>query len=92
MSLATRLGRFRPIPLPEKNVGGRERVVRGVLGPTFVLLGIASVFGVITLAAGVVGTFLGVLVLVAGLRMTITAKTQKCYMNDWIGRNTYRPK
>ena len=84
--------RFRPTPPAEKNVGGRERLVRAILGPTLLVVGLATLVGVLSLGGGVSATVVGLVAVVAGMRLTITARTQKCYLNERLGRNTYRPR
>lgn len=72
----------------KKNVGGTERIVRGIVGPSLIALGIAALAGLVTLAAGTAGIAVAVLAILAGMRMTVTAVTQRCYMNAVIGRDT----
>lgn len=74
----------------EKNVGGVERLLRGTVGPALVLLGVAAFAGLVSLAGGVAGLALAGLSVLAGVRMTQTALTQRCYMNAVIGRNSCR--
>lgn len=92
MASRSLLDRLRPTPPAEKNVGGRERLVRAILGPALLVVGLATLLGGFTSVGGVPAIVVGLLAVVAGSRMTITARTQKCYMNERIGRNTYRPR
>lgn len=73
----------------EKNVGGYDRLARFVLGPALILLGGASLGGLVTLAAGTLGLVLGGVVLLVGAILSTTAITQKCPLNSVIGTNTY---
>lgn len=82
--------RLREVKAGKKNVGGVERILRGTVGPALFLVGIAALVGILTLAGGVLGTVIGVVLVLAGLRMTQTAFTQRCYMNALIGRNSCR--
>ena len=72
----------------KKNVGGTERIARGVVGPSLIALGVAALSGLLSLAAGTAGIAIAVLAILAGARMTVTAVTQRCYMNAIIGRDT----
>lgn len=92
MASRSLLDRLRPTAPAEKNVGGRERLVRAILGPALLVVGLATFVGGFSPGAGVPVIAVGLLAVVAGSRMTITARTQKCYMNERIGRNTYRPR
>ena len=84
--------RLRNAAPEEKNVGGAERVLRGTLGPSLAGLGAAILAGVVSPAPGATGSVLGVLLALAGIRMTQTALTQKCYLNERLGRSSYRPE
>lgn len=86
------LSRIRSAGPGEKNVGGTERLVRGTLGPALIAIGVASMVGVLALSWGTARFALGGLLVAAGLRMTQTAITQKCYLNERLGRNSYRPE
>ena len=74
----------------EKNVGGYDRTARFVVGPILVLVGLASLGGLLTLAAGTLGLVLAAVALLVGLVLTTTAVTQKCPLNSLLGLNTYR--
>ena len=74
----------------EKNVGGLDRIARLVLGPALLLLGVAALAGLFTLAAGTTGLVVAGLLLVVGAVLTVTALTQKCPLNSLIGLNTFR--
>jgi hypothetical protein len=74
----------------EKNVGGYDRTARFVVGPILVLVGLASLGGLFTLAAGTLGLVLAAVALLVGLVLATTAVTQKCPLNRALGLNTYR--
>jgi len=73
----------------QKNVGGYDRIARFVIGPALLLVGGASLGGLVVLAAGTVGLVLGVIILLVGAILTVTAITQKCPLNNLLGLNTY---
>ncbi|MFC7028356.1 DUF2892 domain-containing protein [Halomicroarcula sp. GCM10025324] len=73
----------------EKNVGGLDRIARLVLGPALLLVGVAALAGLFTLAAGTTGLVVAGLLLVVGAVLTVTALTQKCPLNSLIGLDTY---
>ena len=73
-----------------KNVGGYDRIVRFVVGPVLVLVGAASLVGLITLAAGTLGVVFAAGVLLVGAVLTVTAVTRKCPLNSVLGFDTYR--
>jgi uncharacterized membrane protein YphA (DoxX/SURF4 family) len=72
----------------EKNVGGTERTARIVLGLVFV----AASIGVGVFAGGldtaVQGGVMAVLLLI-GAVLLATAGSQKCVLNEAVGRNSY---
>ena len=74
----------------EKNVGGYDRIARFVVGPILVLVGLAALGGLLTLAAGTLGLVLAAVALLVGLVLATTAVTQKCPLNRALGLNTYR--
>lgn len=74
----------------EKNVGGYDRRIRFIVGPVLLIVGIAAVAGLFSIAAGTVGAVLAVLALVVGAVLTTTAFTQTCPMNSMLGINTHR--
>jgi hypothetical protein len=74
----------------EKNVGGYDRTARFVVGPILVLVGLAALGGLFTLAAGTLGLVLAAVALLVGLVLATTAVTQKCPLNRALGLNTYR--
>lgn len=82
--------RLRAVRAGKKNVGGSERVARGVIGPFLIALGVLSFAGVVTFVAGLWGTVLSIVLVLAGLRMTQTAVTQRCYVNALLGRDSCR--
>jgi hypothetical protein len=74
----------------EKNVGGIDRIARFVLGPALIIVGVAALAGLFSLAAGTTGLALAAVLLVVGAVLTTTALTQKCPLNSLIGLNTFR--
>ncbi|NKE37889.1 DUF2892 domain-containing protein [Natronococcus sp. JC468] len=74
----------------DKNVGGYDRGLRSVVGPVLVVVGLAGLAGVVTIAAGMIGTIFAALLIFVGAVLTVTAVTQKCPMNTMLGINTYR--
>lgn len=74
----------------EKNVGGYDRRIRFIVGPVLLIVGIAAVTGLFSIAAGTVGTALAVLALVVGAVLTITAITHTCLVNSLLGVDTYK--
>lgn len=73
----------------EKNVGGYDRLARFIVGPILVIVGLAAVGGLITLAAGTLGLVLAGVLFLIGAILTVTAFTQKCPLNNLLGLNTY---
>lgn len=74
----------------EKNVGGMDRIARFVIGPVLIVVGVAAIAGLFSLAAGTTGLVLAALLLIVGAVLTTTALTQKCPLNSLIGLNTFR--
>ncbi|WP_435347152.1 YgaP family membrane protein [Haloarchaeobius sp. HRN-SO-5] len=74
----------------EKNVGGYDRLARFVLGPVLILVGLAALGDVLTIAAGTVGVVVAVVALLVGVVLTATAVTQKCPLNSVIGLDTFK--
>jgi NAD/NADP transhydrogenase alpha subunit len=74
----------------ERNVGGYDRIARFVVGPVLIVVGAATLAGLLSLAAGTVGVALAAVALVVGAVLTVTAVTQKCPLNRVVGMNTYR--
>lgn len=74
----------------EKNVGGYDRYARAVVGPVLLIVGLAALGGVVTLAAGTLGLVVAAAAAVVGAILTVTAATQKCPLNRMLGLNTYR--
>ncbi|WP_136717082.1 YgaP family membrane protein [Halorientalis salina] len=72
----------------DKNVGGYDRIARLVAGPILLVLGIAALAGMLTLAEGTVGTALAVIALLIGVVFLGTALTQKCPLNSLLGIDT----
>ena len=73
-----------------RNVGGYDRIARLVVGPLLVLLGAASLAGVVAPATGTLGLALAVGALLVGAVLTLTGVTQRCPLNALVGTNTYR--
>lgn len=73
-----------------RNVGGYDRIARLVVGPVLLVVGAASLAGLLGFAAGTLALALGVGALLVGAVLTVTGVTQKCPLNDVIGLNTYR--
>ena len=74
----------------KKNVGGIDRIARFIVGPLLVVVGLAALGGLVTLAAGTLGVVVAALALLLGAVFTATAATQKCPINSLLGLNTYR--
>lgn len=75
----------------QKNVGGYDRLVRLVVGPLLVVVGVAGFAEVVSLAVGPLSTAVVAAVLVvAGLVLAVTGAVQKCPANTLLGANTYR--
>lgn len=74
----------------EKNVGGYDRLARFVVGPVLIVLGIASIGGLVSIAAGTLGVALAAAAVLVGTVLTVTATTQKCPLNSLVGINTHR--
>lgn len=74
----------------EKNVGGYDRMARFVVGPVLLVVGLAGLGGLLTLAAGTTGVALAVGALLVGAILTVTATVQTCPLNRALGINTYK--
>jgi hypothetical protein len=74
----------------ERNVGGYDRTARLVVGPILIVVGVASLAGVLGLAAGTAGLALGVGALLVGAILTATGLIRTCPLNGLVGLNTYR--
>jgi hypothetical protein len=74
----------------EKNVGGYDRIARFVAGPVLIVVGLAALAGLLTLAAGTLGLALAVVGVLVGAVLTVTATTQKCPLNRMLGIDTFR--
>lgn len=73
----------------DKNVGGLDRTARLVAGPLLVVVGAASLAGVLNLGiAGTVGVLIGATLLIAGGILSVTGATQKCPANEVVGLDT----
>jgi len=66
----------------EKNVGGRDRQARYLLGSLLALVGIG------VLATGVAGPTLAVMALAGGGALLFNAVTQRCLWNRLLGIDT----
>ncbi len=82
--------RLRDVKAGKQNVGGSERVARGVIGPLAIGIGVGSLAGLVAVVGGLAGTVVSVILVLAGLRMCQTAITQRCYMNAVLGRDSCR--
>lgn len=67
----------------EKNVGGNDRIARIVVGLVVGLAGIAALAGL-----WAVNIWIGVLALVVGAILLVTAATQRCPINEAAGIDT----
>lgn len=77
----------------KKNVGGRDRVFRLVIGGVLLLTGLYGYTGAIPLASVYLPQALTAIVLVIiGLALLLTAATRRCMVNKLLDRNTYRFK
>lgn len=76
----------------DKNVGGLDRIVRFIVGPIVIVVGVAALGGFLTLAAGTLGLVLGGGAVLVGVVLTVTATTQNYPLNSAIGLNTYRER
>ncbi len=74
----------------EKNVGGYDRLIRFVVGPILVALGLAALAGLFVIAAGPLGLAVAVVVIVVGAVLLVTGYAQTCPLNYLVGLNTYR--
>lgn len=74
-----------------RNVGTLDRLVRFIVGPLMLLVGIAGYLGAIPVAIGPVPQALGALVLVVlGVIFTVTAATRTCPLYLLFGVSTRR--
>jgi hypothetical protein len=76
----------------QKNVGGYDRLARFVLGPILVIVGLAHVLGVLTIATGTLGLAIAAAAILVGAVFLVTATTQKCPLNNRLGFDTYTSK
>ena len=67
----------------QKNVGGFDRKARLVVGPLLLIVGIATLVGVLPL-----GTFVAAIALVVGAVLAVTGAVQRCPLNALFGVNT----
>jgi hypothetical protein len=75
----------------KKNVGGRDRTARLVVGPLLILAGIAGYVGFLGLAVGPLPQALtSVIVFLVGAILLVTGVVQTCPLNRLLGVNTYR--
>lgn len=74
----------------EKNVGGYDRLARLVVGPVLIVVAVAAIGGVVTIASGTTGAVIVALALLVGAVLTVTAVTRTCPLNSLLGINTYR--
>ena len=74
----------------KKNVGGRDRTARLVVGPILILAGIAGYAGLLGLAVGPLPQALtSILVFLVGTILLVTGAVQTCPLNRLLGVNTY---
>lgn len=73
----------------KKNVGGYDRMVRFVVGPVLLVVGLAGLGGLLTLATGTIGVALAVAALLVGAVFIVTATVQRCPLNRALGIDTY---
>lgn len=74
-----------------KNVGGRDRAARLVVGPALILGGIAGYAGVLALAVGPLPQALtSVTVFAIGAILLVTGLVRRCPLNRLLGLDTYR--
>jgi len=76
----------------KQNVGGYDRLARFVVGPLLIVVGVAALGGLVTLASGTLGLVAAGVAVLAGAILTVTAATRKCPLNAAIGLNTYRDR
>ncbi|MFB6079737.1 MAG: DUF2892 domain-containing protein [Haloferacaceae archaeon] len=73
----------------QRNVGGSDRLVRLVVGSVALVVGAASLGGLVTFAAGAPGVAAGVILVPVGGVLTITALTRTCLLYTVLGIDTY---
>ena len=74
----------------KKNVGGLDRTARLILGPIFVVVGVAVAAGFLDIGlVGTLGLAVTAVILVADAIFVITGTTQKCPANKVAGINTH---
>ncbi|WP_440989499.1 YgaP family membrane protein [Haloarchaeobius baliensis] len=73
----------------EKNVGGYDRLARLVFGPVLLVVGAAGLAGVLTIAAGTTGLLVAGVLFVIGAVLLVTGVTQRCVLNNLLGRDSY---
>jgi hypothetical protein len=75
----------------EMNVGGFDRTLRLVLGPTLILVAAVGFYGIEGFAlVTTLELALGVVAVLVGLVFTVTGITRKCPINRALGIDTYR--
>jgi uncharacterized membrane protein len=68
--------------MAERNVGGLDRIARGGVGAVLAVVGFSPV------AAGTTPVYYGGVVLLVAVALLTTAATQRCLLNQALGRNT----
>lgn len=75
----------------KKNVGGRDRAARLVIGPVLILAGIAGYAGLLTLAVGPLPQALtAVIAFLVGTILLVTGLVQRCPLHRLLGLDTSR--
>ena len=73
----------------DKNVGGYDRIARLVFGPVLLVVGAAGLAGILTIVAGTTGLLIAGALFVIGAVLLVTGVTQRCALNDLLGRDSY---
>ena len=75
-----------------QNVGEFDRSVRLVAGSVFLIVGLGTFAGVLSLGTGTVGLVLAAIATLGGLVMVVTALTQRCLLYSVLGFDTCRSR
>jgi hypothetical protein len=77
--------------MAEKNVGGLDRLVRLVVGPVLLAGGVAILAGRFPARLGEMRQIVSAgIAFVIGIELAVTGVTQRCPVNEVLGRNTFR--
>lgn len=76
----------------QQNVGDFDRIVRLVVGPILLLVGIGTFAGVLSLGTGTTGLALATIATLAGLVLVVTAFTRTCLLYSVLGLDTSRTR